>query len=131
MFEYNDITMNREKTSNLLNHPLLIVIYSCLCLLVIFSLRESSKKALVSKESIEKLEKNIDSLEKEVALEKEKLKDSQDDIAVEKIMHNELLLKKEGEIVLQIPEEKPSDQEKQDPQKEENGPWQEWQKLLK
>jgi hypothetical protein len=46
-------------------------------------------------------------------------------------MRNELLLKKEGEIVLQIPEEKPINQEKQDLPKEESGPWQEWKKILK
>ena len=122
--------MTKEKTANLLNHPLLVILCSCLCLLIIFSLRESSKKALVSKESIKALEKNIDSLEKEVALEKQKLEDSQENVAVEKIMRNELLLKKDGEIVLQIPDEEQGKETEKDLQNEQNGPWLEWKKLF-
>lgn len=121
----------RDKNSSPLNHPLLIGVFTCLCLLAIFSLRESSKKAIISKESIEKLEKNIESLEKEVAKEDEKLKISQEPIALEKIMRNELLLKKEGEIVLQIPDEEQNEEEEKDLENDKNGPWEEWKKLFK
>lgn len=120
----------REKDSSPLNHPLLIGVFTCLCLLAIFSLRESSKKAIISKESIEKLEKNIESLEKDVAKENEKLKISQEPIALEKIIRNELLLKKEGEIVLQIPDEEKNKEEEKDLKSGQNGPWEEWKKLL-
>lgn len=122
--------MSKEKTKNFLNHPLLIVVFTCLCFLIIFSLRESSKKALVSKESIEKLETSIQSLEKEVANENDKLQNSRQEIAVERIMRNELLRKKEGEIVLQIPDEEQNKEEKTDLKKEKSGPWEEWKKLL-
>lgn len=121
----------KEKNSSPLNHPLLIGVFTCLCLLAIFSLRESSKKAIISKESIEKLEKNIESLEKEVAKEDDKLKISQEPIALEKIMRNELLLKKEGEIVLQIPDEEQDKEASKDLKNEQSGPWQEWKKLFK
>ena len=123
--------MDKEKYKNLFNHPLLIGIFTCLCLLAVFSLRESSKKALVSKESIEKLEKSVETLEKEVELENKKLKTSQEPIALEKIMRNELLLKKDGEIVLQIPDEEQVQAEKIDLEKEKSGPWEEWIKLLR
>lgn len=121
----------REKNNSPLNHPLLIGVFTCLCLLAIFSLRESSKKAIISKESIEKLEKNIESLEKEVSAEDEKLKISQEPIALEKIMRNELLLKKDGEIVLQIPDKEQGKEEEKDLKNKQSGPWQEWKKLFK
>ena len=123
--------MDKEKNKNILNHPLFIGIVTCLCLLAIFSLRESAKKAAISKESIEKLENNIEILEKDVALEDKKLKDSQEEIALEKIMRNELLLKKDGEVVLQIPDKETKNLEKLDLENEKNGPWGEWKKLFK
>jgi hypothetical protein len=122
--------MDKEKNKNLLNHPLLISVFTCLCLLVIFSLRESSKKASISKDSIQNLEKSVELIEKEVGSENEKLKNSQEEISLEKIMRNELLLKKEGEIVLQIPDEEQNKEENKDLENKKNGPWEEWEKLL-
>lgn len=128
-----DKRKNKHPTqqSSLLNHPLLIGLFTGFCLLAIFSLRESGQKALISKESIEKLEKNVESLEKDVALENEKLKISQEPIALEKVMRNELLLKKEGEVVLQIPDEEQDKEKEKDLENEQSGPWEEWEKLLR
>lgn len=94
-------------------------------------MRESSRKTSVSKESIQKLEKNIESMEKELQNEEKKFADSQNDLALEKIMRNELLQKKEGEIVLQIPEkEELSTENSENSATQENGPAEEWKKLL-
>ncbi|AKM81103.1 MAG: hypothetical protein UT13_C0001G0142 [Candidatus Pacebacteria bacterium GW2011_GWF2_38_9] len=123
--------MNKEKIQNLFGHPLLIFIFTCLCLLGIFSLRESSRKALVSKESIQKLEKNIEIMENEFKEEEKKFADSQDELATEKIMRNELLQKKEGEIILQIPEKEELNEEiNNEMTLEKNGPLEEWKKLM-
>ena len=123
--------MNKEKIQNLFGHPLLIFIFTCLCLLSIFSLRESSRKALVSKESIQKLEKNIEIIEKEFREEEKKFADGQNELVIEKIMRNELLQKKEGEIVLQIPEKEELNEENNNATTlEKNGPLEEWKKLM-
>lgn len=123
--------MDKEKYSHFLKHPLLIILFTCLCLLAIFSLRESTKKASVSKESIQKLEKTVNTLEKEVTKDKQKLEETQNPIAIEKIVRNELLLKKEDEIILQIPESEESSQNSQDQIKQKSGPIEEWRKLLR
>jgi cell division protein FtsB len=123
--------MDKKQSKNLFAHPLTVGVFACLCLLAIFSLRESSKKALISKSSIEKLEKNVQNLETEVSLETEKIKNSQKEIALEKIRRNELLLKKEGEIILQIPDEEQNLKLKTDPENKKNGPLEEWKKLFK
>lgn len=122
--------MHRKQIEKLLSHPFFIIIFSCLCLLSIVSLRESSKKALVSKESIQKLEKNTELMEEDLAKEKDKLENKQEEIVLEKIMRNELLQKKEGEIILQIPDQENIEfSEKESVEK--NGPLQEWLKLLR
>lgn len=70
-------------------------------------------------------------MEKEVAKEKEKLDEKQEAIILEKIMRNELLQKKEGEIILQIPDkENHSEQIDKNAVLEKNGPLEEWKKLF-
>lgn len=122
--------MDKKKYQNLFNHPFLAIIFTCFCIFAIFSLQLSSKKAFISKESIEQLEKNVEILEKEVNRENEKLKISQEPIALEKILRNELLLKKDGEIVLQIPEKEASNNHNEDLDIQLGGPLKEWQKLF-
>ena len=122
--------MNKKLPTNLLGHPLTIAVFTALCFLAIISLRESSKSASVSKASLKQLEEKVELAKKEVEQAQKILEQGQDPLALEKIQRNELLQKKEGEIVLQIPElEKLSNQENQ-PKLKENGPLEEWQKLL-
>ena len=123
--------MDKEKNKTLLAHPLLVGFFTCLCLLAILSLRASSKKAIVSKESIHNLEKTVTSLQENLDQTKQEVTDNQTEIAIEKIKRNELLLKKEGEIILQIPDEELSGGEQDIPENEKSGPWEEWKKLWK
>lgn len=123
--------MDKKQIEKLLNHPLLVIIFGCLCLLSIISLRDSSKKALVSKESIQELEKSTELVEKELAREKSKLENKQEEIILEKIIRNELLQKKEGEIILQVPDKEDSvDYINDDLKPKKNGPIKEWKKLF-
>jgi len=123
--------MDRKQLEKLLGHPLFIVIFTCFCLLSIFSLRESGKKALVSRESIQKLEKSTELVEKEVDKEKEKLDEKQEALTLEKIMRNELLQKKEGEIILQIPDKEDLNYRFSDnATTKQNEPLNEWKKLF-
>lgn len=121
--------MNKDRIKDILSHPLSVLIFTILCLIFIFSLRESAKKAQVSKESIQKLEQSVNQMETELKNEQEKSADAQSDLSTEKIIRNELLQKKEGETILQIPDRDDSgstDEEKL----EKTGPLDEWRELL-
>ncbi len=123
--------MDKKQLEKIISHPLLIVLVTCFTLLSIFSLRESAKKALVSKESIEKLEKSTKKLENDLLLEQQKIDTNQEQIAVEKILRNELLQKREGEIVLQVPDQEQIILEKnENSQIQMNGPLNEWKKMF-
>lgn len=122
--------MNKENQKNLLSHPLAIAIVTVLCLLSIISLRESSQNALISKKSLEQLEEKVKFAEKELIQAKKDLEQGQDPLAVEKIQRNELLQKKEGEIVLQIPDQEEVKSQQNEAQLKKNGPLEEWLKLL-
>jgi len=123
--------MDKKQLEKILSHPFFIAIATILSLISIFSLQKSSQQALISKESIEKLEKNIEQAEKELLKEQKKMNESQTEISLEKIKRNELLLKKEGDIILQIPdEENLTTSENQKLEIEKNGPLEEWKQLL-
>ena len=123
--------MDKKQLEKIISHPLLIVLVTCFTLLSIFSLRESAKKALVSKESIEKLEKSTKKLENDLLLEQQKIDTNQEQIAVEKILRNELLQKREGEIVLQVPDQEQIILEKnENSQIQMNGPLNEWKQMF-
>lgn len=122
--------MNKEKQKNLFGHPLIITIFTALCLLTIISLRESSQSALVSKKSLEQLEEKVKVAEKELTQVKKEFEQGQDPLALEKIQRNELLQKKEGEIILQIPDLEETEVKEGETQPEETGPLEEWYKLL-
>ncbi len=121
--------MDKTKNKSLLEHPLLIGIFTLFSLLIIFSLKESAKKATLSKESLSQLEESVEIEEKNLAKETEKLKNAQTELNIEKIKRNELLQKKEGEIILQIPE-KENDQLQSNEREKINNPQEEWKKLL-
>lgn len=122
--------MNKEKQKNLFGHPLTIAIFTALCLLTIISLRESSQSALVSKKSLEQLEEKVKVAEKELTQAQKEFEQGQDPLALEKIQRNELLQKKEGEIILQIPDLEETEVKESETQPEETGPLEEWHKLL-
>jgi len=122
--------MDKKQFEKILSHPLFLGIFTCLCLLVIISLRESSKQALVSKESIQKLEQSTEIIEQELIEEQQKIDEKQEKIILEKIMRNELLQKKEGEIILQIPEKEINNDHDDNLESHSSGPLKEWKKLF-
>ncbi len=97
--------MDKKQLQKILSHPFFVVIVTIVSLISIFSLQKSSKQALISKESIEKLEKSVAETEKELLKEQKKMNENQAEVSLEKIKRNELLLKKENDIILQIPDE--------------------------
>jgi len=113
----------------LLNHPLVLVVATLLCLLAIFSLQKSKHSATVSKESIEQLEQNVDQLELAKELQAAALASGESALAIEKIKRNELLQQKEGEIILQVPERELVSADRGASEKK-NGPLEEWKSLF-
>ncbi len=122
--------MDKEKIKNLLESPMVAVFFTIICILVIFSLHKSSQKAEISKESIKNLEEGLKIEEKNLEKEKDKLKNSQEQLTIEKMKRNELLLKREGEITIQIPEKEQALAKNSEEKEETNSPQKEWKELL-
>ena len=110
-----------------LSHPFFLLIFTILAIISIISLKKTSEKASISRRNIENLEKTIAELEQEVENGRSDLEDSQSEIYKEKIIRNELLQKKEGEIILQIPEVKEEEMEKDI---EDQGQLEAWKELI-
>lgn len=86
----------------LLEHPLMIVLISFLAVLLMLSLQESKRKALLDSNNLEQNRQNIELLEKNVADKEAFFKQTQSDLYKEKILRNELIKNKQGETVIQI-----------------------------
>ena len=89
---------------NILYHPISIVIITILAILFYISLEQSSKKTEQSAQQIEILESEVNQLSDKIISLEEKIVLADSDEFKEKVVRNELLLQKEGEYILQIPE---------------------------
>ncbi len=85
-------------------HPLAIIFLSILALYSIFSLRKSLEKINISRENLANIKNQVDQLGSEVEDKEQKLQQAQKNYSKEKITRDELLLKKPGEYVIQLPE---------------------------
>lgn len=90
-----------------LEHPLVIILITGLFLVLFTSLRRTSDKTAQSTEEISSLEKEAYTLSKEVQTLQEELEYSKSQEYKEKIIRDQLLLKKENEYIVQlaVPEE--------------------------
>lgn len=86
----------------LLEHPLMIVLISFLAILLMLSLQESKRKAVLDSNNLEQNRQNIELLEKNVADKEAFFEQTQSDLYKEKILRNELIKNKKGETVIQI-----------------------------
>ncbi len=86
----------------LLEQPLMIVLISFLAILLMLSLQESKRKAVLDSKNLEQNRQNIALLEKNVADKEAFFQQTQSDLYKEKILRNELIKNKAGETVIQI-----------------------------
>jgi cell division protein FtsB len=94
-----------KNIQQILELPLMIVLISFLAILLILSLQENKKKSLIDTKNLEQNQKNIKLLEKKVEEKEEFLEQAQDNLYKEKLIRDELVKSKEGEVVIQIPSE--------------------------
>ena len=89
---------------NLLYHPVTVLFITIIAITFYFSLDRSAQKTQKSSENIRVLEHEINQVSQEVIELEEKIIETESQQFQEKVVRNELLLQKEGEYVLQIPE---------------------------
>lgn len=94
------MTKNLEQ---ILANPLMVILISFLAILLILSLQENKQKALLSSENLEQNQDNIKLLKETVNKKEEFFIQTQNDLYKEKLIRNELVQNKEGELVIQIP----------------------------
>jgi len=113
----------------ILLHPIVIFLISLASLLLVFSLYQNAKEITNSTADLKEVELEVDQKQQKIDNLENQLNQAQTNFTKEKIIRDELLMQKEGELVIQIPE----DQTIQIPQIEPIQPvtpWQEWKKLI-
>lgn len=122
--------MNNYKTnevSKILSHPITIVLFSLIFVLFFISLRKNATKTKISTQNISTLENEIQSLEKKIDESQKELEIAQSPLSQEKIIRNELLMQKEGEYIVQLPELKKKEVKNE---KGKTSPWEAWRELM-
>ena len=114
--------------SDFLAHPVVVFLLSLLVIVLSFSLFRSREKAEVSEHSLASFESQTQKLTDEVTESRQELEFAQSDLSKEKVRRNELLQKKDGEIVVQIPEV--NDLPIEEVATNSASPLEEWQELL-
>lgn len=115
----------------LLYHPLTAIIITIMVGLFVMSLRQTQQKNQRADDVIKQWQDKIARQELELKQLEGESNQQKLDFQQEKMLRDELLLQKEGEIVLQLPSDAShaaSDQEVIE--LNSTTPWQEWQKLL-
>lgn len=112
-----------------LSHPLVLILFTLLCITFFFSLRENQKSNQQVEENVKNLERIIKEKELNINQTKEKLEEANSPLSQEKIIRNDLMMKKEGEYVVQIPNEMIQVEEEQSVEAEKSI-WDEWNDLL-
>ena len=113
----------------ILFHPLVFLLISLASLLLIFSLYQNAQEITNSTTDLKKIELEVDQKEQKIESLENQLNQAQTNFTKERIIRDELLMQKEGELIIQIPE----DQTIEIPQIDEEKPltpWQEWKNLL-
>ena len=90
--------------TKLLYHPITIFVLTILIVSFFFSLDKSSKKMQSSSANIHILEHEVEQISNEVIELEEKINRTTSLQFKEKVVRDELLLQKEGEFIIQIPD---------------------------
>lgn len=88
----------------LLYHPLTAILITALVIYFIISLRSNLKKLEISRQNLSNIQQDVAQLSEEVESQKQTLNQAQQPLAKEKLARDELLLKKSGEYVIDLPD---------------------------
>lgn len=121
----------------ILRHPVVILLISVAVLVFLFSLDKTSDQRTLSAAYIEEQEKEIAKLLAQTeALEAEAV-ESSSEVVKEKIIRNELLMQKDGEYSVMLPdlevgevEEAAGAASQKTDSSEKSSPWAKWRELL-
>lgn len=113
----------------LLSHPFILILACIVVALLLISLQLKKSQVARRAQIVASQEESLQQLRSDVAGLESQLEASSDPFYQEKVLRNELLMQKEGEIVVQIPSEQLPIRPQPTPTPT-NTPWQAWQQTL-
>jgi cell division protein FtsB len=109
-------------------HPIIIIFVSIVATWSYISLIKTEQGMRRSTESVATLDQEVSKIAREVQNLEAEVENATSSATQETIIRDELLMKKPGEYVIQLPIIETNEQPNQD--SSETYPWQEWQNLL-
>ncbi len=112
----------------LIFNPLFVIVVTVLVTAGIIGLRQNSKRLYLSEMNVKREVQDRDRVKAEVLELTAKIEQSNEPLVKDKLIRNELLHQKEGEIVIKLPTVKPIIEEELEEMEMEN--WQKWLELI-
>lgn len=85
-------------------HPVILIIFTLVSIFFSFSLYQSAQKTKISSESLQLLQQEIENAKAEQEKLELALRESESSVTKERIIRDELLMKRPGEYVIQLPD---------------------------
>lgn len=114
----------------ILSHPLVMLLTLILAGAILFSLQGTKQKTERGGEVVEKNQATVDELRQTADQLRNQLEESQSTFEKEKVLRDELLEQKEGEVVIQLPAITPIVSPSPTPTPTLT-PWQQWRGILR
>lgn len=109
-------------------HPLFVIIVSVLVVSGIIGLKKNSNRLELSKTNVQRKAQDRDRVKAEVLELDLKIEEANQPLAKDRLIRNQLLQQKEGEVVIKLPNTNNSKESQTDKTEVEN--WQKWLELV-
>lgn len=116
------------KLKQIVFNPITALILTVVSLLVVLSLRQNLRRLDYSRENLRQSKDQVEQLEETVSEKRFALDKAKQPLSKEKILRDELLLKRPGEFVVQLPEIVIENEGEVDALNQP--PWEEWKQVL-
>lgn len=113
--------------SKFLSNPIILIFFTLIFVIFYMSLQKNEEKIKISTQSINSLETEVLDLKREVEQAEINVLNAQEPLNKEKIIRDQLLMQKDGEIILQIPE---IERNEAKIEVYSTSPWEKWMELL-
>lgn len=88
----------------ILYHPFFVVAITIIALIIIFNLKSKLNRLTISQENLKAIQQEVTQVETDLQANQILLEKSQRPIAEEKLTRSELLMQKENELIIKLPD---------------------------
>lgn len=119
----------KKTISRIIFHPLTAVVLTIIGLFILMQNHQRLKRLDIARQNIQQAEQEVEAAEEELLQVETALEEAQEPLAQETLLRDSLLMQREGELVIKLPEISIVEEEAEREQIDE-GNWQAWMEVV-